>query len=300
MNVIREYTQSVLLPQLRSLGLTKRQREVVVKDVTQRLESVLFHWTDQSFRRTTLVLGTEEASFWEPRTASLEARSLIVVGLRNSALTELNADQAYMNVLRSRNQLLPDERMPWITGAAIDYFQAADLEAAQLPPKRDVFGELASRFPNAWHALSLLGCSSDNEIDYTLPIAEAEPMGFSFSKPMGDCETVVESGFDPRLSDQLSDMLKGIEQREVAVFFSFAFKGVTRNPEKLLSIIDHVLRFGGTFLTPNYLLSPTYLARRKPLLRPAHFTRQIEAQIANSDGLSEQHRQALASLNSSE
>jgi hypothetical protein len=57
-----------------------------------------------------------------------------------------------------------------------------------------------------------------------------------------------------------------------------------------------VLGFGGTVLTPNYLLSPTYLARRHPLLRLAHFSSEIKAQLANVNGLSKQHREALATI----
>src|ERR1700682_4837373 len=101
MTVIHGYTQSVLVPQLRSLGLTKRQREIVAEDVTQRLESLLSHWDDVPFRRTVLVMGTEEASYWEPRSASIEIRSLVVVGVRNSLLTDLNASRAYNRALRS-------------------------------------------------------------------------------------------------------------------------------------------------------------------------------------------------------
>ena len=56
MTMIQGYTQSLLEPQLQSLGLNKRQREIVVDDVTQRLESLLFHWSDLPFRRTILVL----------------------------------------------------------------------------------------------------------------------------------------------------------------------------------------------------------------------------------------------------
>ena len=89
MTVIQGYTQSVLLPQLRSLGLSKRQREIVLEDVSRRLESLLFHWGDQAFRRTILTLGTEEATFWEPQTASLEIRSLVVVTVRNSLIEDL-------------------------------------------------------------------------------------------------------------------------------------------------------------------------------------------------------------------
>ena len=52
------------------------------------------------------------------------------------------------------------------------------------------------------------------------------------------------------------------------MFFSPSFKSITRNPEKLLFVIDHVLRHGGTLMTPNYLFSPTYLVSPKPVDSP--------------------------------
>ncbi len=108
--------------------------------------------------------------------------------------------------------------------------------------------------------------------------------------------TVVTSGIDPRLDSQLLEMLRRVKARELELFFSASFKSITRNPEKLLSIIDAVLRYGGTVLTPNYLLSPSYLARRDPLLRPIHFNSDLEAQLNDVTGLSERHRNLLAML----
>src|SRR5271156_3051900 len=116
MRLVQGYTQSILVPQLGSLGLTKPQRKLVVDDVTQRLESLLSHWNDVPFRRTVLAIGTEEAAFWEPRSASIEIRALVVVAVRNSLVTDLNASRAYTKALRSPKELLPDEKMPWVTG----------------------------------------------------------------------------------------------------------------------------------------------------------------------------------------
>jgi hypothetical protein len=259
MTVVQEYTRGVLAPQLLSLGLNKHQREVVLEDVTERLESLLSHWSDLPFRRTVLVLGTEEASFWEPRSASLEIRSLVVVTVRNSLVTDLNADRAYTPKLRSRKQFLPDERMPWITGEAIKYFQGINLDNVQIQVHQDMFGSFPRRFPNAWHALSHLGNSSDNEIECQLPKAEGEPMAFSALQGCTEGHTVIESGIDPGFDRYLLDVLRGIERREVGALITASFKHITRNPEKLLSVIDRILCCGGTVLTPNYLLSPTYL-----------------------------------------
>ena len=296
MTVVQGYTQSVLAAQLESFGLTQRQREIVVNDVTERLESLLYHWSDVPFRRTVLAIGMEEASFWEPRSASIEIRSLAVVAVRNSLLTDLNASHAYTKALRSQRELLTDRQMPWVTGEAIKYFQAVNLDAIQPQPQRDMFGSLPRRFPNAWQVLSLLGNSTDREMACTLPMTVAEPMELSASRVDVLRHDEIESGIDPGLNHFLADVLKKVENKEIGPFLSSSFKGITRNPEKLLSIIDHVLRFGGTVLTPNYLLSPTYLARRDPLLRPAHFGSELPAQIANTDGLSKRHREALAAI----
>jgi hypothetical protein len=296
MTVIQGYTQSVLLPQLRSLALSKRQREIVLEDVSRRLESLLFHWSDLAFRRTILTPGNEEASFWEPQTASLETRSLVVVAVRNSLIEDLGASQPYTKALESRNKQLRDDQMPWITGEATKYFEAANLDAVQVQPERDLFGPLSRRFPIAWHAFSLLSGSSDNEIACELPIMDAESMDSSASNWKVQHLNVVASGIDPRLDAHLVDMLRQIKQRELQMFFSPSFKSITRNPEKLLFVIDHVLRHGGTLMTPNYLLSPTYLSRRTPLIRPIHYTSEIETQVANPVGLSERHKELLTAL----
>ena len=296
MTVIQGYTQSVLLPQLRSLALSKRQREIVIDDVSQRLESLLFHWSDLAFRRTILILGTEEASFWEPHASSLDTRSLVVVAVRNSVIEDLGATHPYTKVLESRNKQLRDEQMPLITSEATNYFAAANLDDVQVQPKRDLFGDLRRRFPIAWNALSLLSGSSEDEIACELPIAEDDSTDSLPSQWQVQHRTVVASGIDPRLDTHLVDMLRQIKLRELQLFFSPSFKSVTRNPEKLFFLIDYVLRYGGTLMTLNYLLSPTYLARRNPLIRPPHYTSEIEALVANPDGLSERHKELLASL----
>jgi hypothetical protein len=257
MTVIQEFTQTVLMPQLRSLALTKRQQAIVVEDVSRRLESLLFHWSDLTFRRIILVLGTEEASFWEPRTARLEIRSLVVVALRNSLIEDLGASHPYAKALESRKKQLRDEDMRSITSEATAFFESATLDVEPVQPKKDLFGALPRRFPNAWHALSLLSGSSENEIACELPIVEAETMETSDSEWKVQHHDVVASGIDPRLDAQLVGILRKITLREAPLFFSPGFKSITRNPQKLLFVIDHVLRYGGTLMTLNYLLSPT-------------------------------------------
>jgi hypothetical protein len=287
-NLIQEYTQELLLPHLQALALSKPQRAIVIADVSQRLESLLFQWI--------LVLGTEEASFWEPSTASLEIRSFVVVAIRNSLIEDLGASHPYTKLLEVRKKLLRDEQMPAITSEAIRYFDKASFDAPRAQPKRDLFGDLLRQYPNAWHALSLLGCSSEDEIACEIPIIEGESMDTKDSQWKVERHDVVASGIDPRLDAQLLDILRKIKLKQAPLFFSPSFKFITRNPEKLLYVIDYVLRYGGTLTTLNYLMSPTYLARRNPLIRPAHYTSEIEAQVANPCGLGARHKDLLASL----
>ncbi len=219
MTVYQGYTQSVLLPQLRALSLSKRQRAIVLEDVSRRLESLLFHWSDLAFRRTILMLGTEEASFWEPSIASLEIRSLVVVAVRNSLIEDLGESHPYTKVLESRKKQLPDEQMPLITSEATKYFEAANLDVVPVQPKKDLFGDLHRRFPIAWDALSLLSGSSEHEIGCELPIVEADSTDSSASKWVVQQRNVVASGIDPRLDAHLVDMLRQIKQREFRCSF---------------------------------------------------------------------------------
>ena len=257
---------------------------------------MLSHWSDLAFRRTILMVGTEEATFWEPHTANLEIRSLVVVAVRNSLIEDLGASHPYTKALESRKKQLRDEQMPSITSEAATYFEAADLDVVPVQPKKDLFGDLPRRFPNAWYALARLSEATENEISCELPIMEAESMESSVSQWEVQHHNVVASGIDPRLDAQLLDILAKIKLGEAPLFFSPFFKFITRNPQKLLFVVDHVLRYGGTIVTLNYLLSPTYLARRNPLIRPAHYTSEIEAQVANPDGLGQRHKDLLASL----
>ena len=294
MAVVKGYTESLLAPQLRSLGLSKQQREIVVDDVTRRLDSLLSHWDDAQFRRTILDLAAEEAFFWEPRSASLETRSLVLLGVRNSLIEDLGTPRPSVAALQTGRELLPDDRMPWITSEAVKYFDSANTHDVRAQPGRDLFGELPRRFPNAWHVLSLLGNSPGREIECTFSMMQPGPVDSAAARRQVERHTVVSSGIDPRLDDQLVQVLGQIKAGDLDLFFSPSFKTITRNPEKLLHIIDSVLRYGGTVLTSNYLLSPTYLARRDPLLRPIHYNSELEAQLNDLTGLTDRHRNVLA------
>jgi len=274
------------------LGLNKDQREDVCNDVQQRLGSLLAHWADDRFRRTILTLGLEEAAFWVPATASLEIRALVVVAVRNSLIENLNAQPG------SRKQSLSDDDMPYLTGEAVEYFQKADLsQSARVAPSDDVFGALPRRFPNAWQCLSALANVSTGESHYVLSKEKAEPVGGPAIKASSSrIVTVSSSGIDSRIDSELARLMGLVQSGELTVFFSPSFARITRHPAKLLAIVDHLLRHGASLVTSNHLLTDSYVARRTPLIRPAHTHSEVMANLENMKGLTVRHREVLETV----
>lgn len=290
MNTTQTYIRTLLAPRLKQYGLNKAQREQVCADVAMRLDSLLAHWNDKLFRRTLLILGQEEAIFWEPQEASIEVRSLVVVGVRNSLIEALNAPS------RNARQILPDKDMPLLTKEAIGYFQTVDFAHAAVVPGIDVFGSLPRRFPNAWQCLSALACMEGGEADYSFQKEKAEALAIASTRTRtaAHATTVVGNGMDPNIDPALANAMAMIQRGELEAFFAPSFSRLTRNPVKLLAILDHILRHGATLVTVNYLLSQAHVARRCPLLRPAHNIDEVEGNLANQEGLRQRHKELLS------
>jgi hypothetical protein len=287
MRSIETYSKTLLVPRLRDYGLNKHRTEEICSDVRLRLASLVSHWSDESFRRTALTLGIEEATFWEPSDASLEVRSLVVLGVRNSLIEDLHVASG------TRKQMLSDADMLQLTTEAISYFRTIDLAHVAVTPSKDLFGDLPRRFPNAWQCLTMLAHATDDEAKYVLTKETAELPKVARARAAGALTPVVASGIDSRVDPQLSSILAGIQRGEISRFIAPSFPRITRNPVKLLAILDHIIRHDAALVTANYALSATCVARRSPLIRPAHTSREAEASLANPAGLSDWHRQLL-------
>lgn len=219
---------------------------------------------------------------------ALEIRALIVLCVRNSLIEDLNFSTG------DHYPLLRDRDMPALTGEAASFFHKIDLSRAALPLSADLFGSLCHRFPNAWECLSTLAHTTTPEAHYTLQIKTAEPIRFmSQDDPLAGPAFVTASGIAGDVDPSLERILTQIERLEQSVLFVPSFARLTRNPEKLLGVLDHVLRHGATFVTFNYVLSDTYVARRNPLNRPPHDAREVSISQFNSTGLSRRHKELL-------
>jgi hypothetical protein len=245
-----------------------------------------------------LLLGREEASYYEPQAASLEIRGLVVVGIRNSLLEDIACTCPYHPKLRGRKVTISDAEMPELTRDAIRFFAEADINEARLDRAvnhHGLFAGVAKKYPRAWQALVALSESTATGINELLsPVCSvaSEPEEWKDGESAG-LLTDVQSGIDPRISANLSRYLEMVRTGEIPLFFTDSFKCVSRNVEKLCRVIDAVLSFGATFVTHNYYIAPDRVAHRDPLLRPAHDNSDTLAKFSNLDGLAVIHKEAL-------
>jgi hypothetical protein len=262
------------------------------------------HWSDNAFRRTILTIGYEEATFYEPRNADLDIRALVVVALRNSLLEDLAASRATTESLGLAEPVLTDSEIPSVTSAAIEHFRDAPTRATaalENPTRTDVFGTLRKAYPHAWHVLSQIANSSDLECNFVASPA-ATPRAIwesNTEEPSESLVTVVSSGMDPSFDEGLVTFLNYVKEGEVPYFFTDSFKGITRNPDKLFRIIDFVLGHDAAVVTHNYLLTPTYASRRAKMLRPFHFTSEMQTKLSDQSGLCQKHKNVLDEIKDS-
>ncbi len=292
------YVTTTLLPQLRALGLMSQQRALIAGDVRQRLLSLLGRWDDSVFRATALLLGTEDATFYQPAEVPLEIRALVAVGVRNSMLEDITASRPSEPALRGVRERLRDAQVPAFTGRAVMFFaqharQHGDWGVPPVTGDGDLFGALAQTYPLAWERLRLLATSPAKEHDLAAP----EEGLFSMPPPPRERRNaiapIVLSGYDPAIDEPLRARLDAIQAGTLEMLFAPTFKGLTRNPAKLLYAIETIIAAGGTFCTLNYLIRRDYCARREMLVRPPHEEDEILPALRIYDGLVPRHRTAI-------
>lgn len=273
---LTHYLEGRLAPQLKDKGLSAAQVAPLLEDVRDRLTSVLSRWNDEVFRRPVLQTGIEEAWFYQPASVELEIRALVVIAVRNSLVGDLNADVPATPGLRHS---LPDAEMPAITGEAIRYFSQIDLAALSeclSPPQNDVFGNLPAQYPTAWNAISHLAGLTGLEASFEPVSASPPELALPAESDLPPRVTeVVMSGMHPDIDYPLGRVLGAIRDGLTELFFVDSFKYLTRHPRKLYQVLEFILCHAGTFVTHNYCLKNGYVARRRPLLRPAHTTGEV-------------------------
>src|SRR5215467_3802679 len=172
-DAIDVYLDTILTPQLEHLGVQAFPGaiEAVASDIRLRLQSALSRWHDKQTRNTLLLLGREEGAFYEPRSASLEVRTFVVVTVRNSLLEDLGIPGASLIPadVPEAEKPMQEADVRLITEAAIRYWQAIDVQSLHvLPPAvaDDPFGRLLKDSPHAWHVLSTLANARERTVTF--------------------------------------------------------------------------------------------------------------------------------------
>jgi hypothetical protein len=313
-SVLDRYTSDVLTRQLAACGLMADQIAPIVADVAVRLRAVLSRWNAASFRDPLLLLGWEEGSFYAPASVDTATRALVVVAVRNSLVESIGSRDPTAVRYGLSSLDVPDDVMPALTGAAAEAFGRVDLAAlagtVPVPPAdADPYGHLPERYPAAWAALTALAGLTETprrEARYAAVTPNADVVVAATSgdaeeegtpeegtstderSPVLDVQLVV-SGIDPRLTPEDRELLRSMRDGHLDVLLLPSFKHCSRHPDKLLTFLECAFASGVAVVTPNYLLTNGHVCRRRRLVRPAHYNREIQSRLDDRRGLTPTH-----------
>lgn len=279
---IQEYLYDLLNNHLTDIKY--RYREQIVIDIRNRMCSLLVKWEQEDFRRTVLFVTDEEALFYEPIVAD-DVRRFVVATIRNSMLevaTSVNCNQFKMQ------EPLSDEKIKSITSNAICYLKKCEFEILQNEAKNlkyvDVYGEAIEKYPLAWAVLKKAALASDTvDVFKKLQEVNFENMGEALFE--NKCRKVVCDGYSLEFDDYLKEELGNVISNRVDIFYVDCFKGLSRNFEKILHVLQIILQSEKAFVTCNYYISNGHIEKRRRILRAFHCQKDMFENVRNLNGL---------------
>ena len=254
---IEEYLYNVLGNQLGEIKY--RYRERILNDIKNRMCSLLSRWNQEDFRRTILFVTDEEALFYKPA-APKDVKRFVVAAIRNSMLEV--AASVNCNELKMREPL-SDEKIRIITSSAICYFKECQFETLQEEARNlryiDVYGEAIQKYPLAWTVLKRAAAANNSEEEFEkIQGANQRNIGEDFG--INTCKTAICDGYSLEFDDYLKETLGDVVSGRVEIFYVDSFKGLTRNFEKILHVLQ--IKFFQLFNESLVL----HLLREKPLV----------------------------------
>lgn len=303
MTPMSDYLQSILVPFLARRGVSESFIDYTAQIIERQGTSLLRNWDDLSFRKTMLLLGSEEGPFYEPA-GKTDAKCFVVVAIRNSPLETIQSENYQEAGLATS---LSNDDVKAITGSAIRYFNPLDFsllsQKAKACDQPDLYRDIAAKYPVAWAALRSLGSASAKVIDYPsvpviapyqfpqhlLPAAGSGANGAQTGRMAVSCY----DGYTPAVDAILLEQLQKIVSTPNGALLVDAFKTASRNFEKLLQIIEYVLTRGKAFVTSNYYLENGHVERRIHPLRAGHTVKEMQYHFTQTSGLGIKHSVAL-------
>ena len=290
---IEEYLYNVLGNQLGEIKY--RYRERILNDIKNRMCSLLSRWNQEDFRRTILFVTDEEALFYEPA-APKDVKRFVVAAIRNSMLEV--AASVNCNELKMREPL-SDEKIRIITSSAICYFKECQFETLQEEARNlryiDVYGKEIKKYPLAWTVLKRAAAANNSEEEFEkIQGANQRNIGEDFG--INTCKTAICDGYSLEFDDYLKETLGDVVSGRAEIFYVDSFKGLTRNFEKILHVLQIVLQHENAFVTCNYYISNGRIEKRKKILRAFHSEKDMFDNMRNINGLPTFFRDVLLNM----
>lgn len=290
---IQEYLEDLLNNQLSEIKY--RFREKIAKDIQNRMCSLLCRWNQEDFRKTILFVTDEEALFYEPE-AEDDVRRFVVATIRNGMLevaASVNCSQFKMQ------KPLSDEHIKSITANAIRYFKRCNFEALQSEAKTlvytDIYEEAIQKYSLAWAVLKKIATAGERENIFEKVCDDfKEDVEKIFME--NKYKKVVCDGYTLEFDDYLKEELGKITSGKIDIFYVDCFKGLTRNFEKLLHVLQIVLQSGKAFVTCNYYISNGHIEKRRKILRAFHCEKDMFDNMRNVKGVSEFFKNVLQGM----
>lgn len=279
---VQEYLCDLLNNQLRDIKY--KYREQVVNDIKNRMCSLLSRWEQEDFRRTVLFVTDEEALFYEPVVAD-DVRRFVVATIRNSMLevaASVNCNQFKML------EPLSNEKIKSITSNAIRYFKQCKFETLQNEARNleyvDVYGEAIQKYSLAWAVLKRAALSSGT-VDVFKKLHEVNSENVGEVTFENKYKKVVCDGYSLEFDDYLKEELGNVISGRVDIFYVDCFKGLSRNFEKVLHVLQIILQSEKAFVTCNYYISDGRIEKRRRILRAFHCQKDMFDNVRNLNGL---------------
>jgi len=83
--IIETYTEEILYNRLKEFGMQEKYIDIIKENIKTQMYSLIRHWNDVEFKKAMLIIGEEEAKFYEPD-VNLETKEFAVITIRNSYL----------------------------------------------------------------------------------------------------------------------------------------------------------------------------------------------------------------------
>lgn len=303
---VTQYLQDVLVPTLDHFRVPAAYTRQIIDTVELQMISFLRHWDDLAFRRTLLLLGSEEGPFYEPA-GKVDVKCFVVLTLRNSPIETIQSDNYASAGMQSS---LSSQNVKTITSGAIRFFNPLDFSSMCLQAKKcsgcDYYQEIVERHPVAWAALRALGTTSAKIIDYPKvqynnPFSieacnEIQINGEDESQKERLTKKVIFDGYSAMWDPQLLELLQKLSSSSGNIFVVESLKSATRNFEKLMDILEFLLTHDLKFVSTNFYMENRHVERRVKPLRAGHTSKETEKNLSQTAGLGYRHAAALNHL----